>query len=90
MAKSEYAQFNLGSAYKKMGKIQLAIDAFNAGYSYNKRSTFILKALSDTYYETGDLKNAKKFYEEYIENNKRFNNKDVKEKLKNIEEEIST
>lgn len=90
MTKSEYAQFNLGSAYKKMGKIQLALDAFNAGYLYNKRSTFILKALGDTYYETGDLKNAKKFYEEYIENNKRFNNKDVKEKLKNIEEQIST
>lgn len=85
ITKSEYAQFNLGSAYKKLGKTQKALDAFKAGYEYNKRSTFILKALGDTYYETGDFTNAKKYYEEYLENNKRFNNKDVEEKLKIIE-----
>ena len=89
MTKSEYAQFNMGSAYKKLGKTKEALDAFKAGYEYNKRSTFILKALGDTYYETDDFSNAKKYYEEYIENNKRFNNKDVKEKLKKIEDESS-
>lgn len=89
IAKSEYAQFNLGSAYKKLGKTKEALDAFKAGYEYNKRSTFILKALGDTYYETGEYGDAKKYYEEYLENNKRFNSKDVEGKLKEIEEKIS-
>jgi len=85
---SEYAQFNLGSAYKKLGKTKEALDAFNAGYEFNNRSTFILKALGDTYYETGKYYDAKKYYEEYLEINKRFNNKDIEEKLKQIEENL--
>lgn len=89
ITKSEYAQFNMGSAYKKLGKTKEALEAFLAGYEHNKRSTFILKALGDTYYETEDFTTAKKYYEEYLENNKRFNNKDVKEKLKDIEAKLS-
>ncbi len=88
IAKSEYAQFNMGSAYKALGKTKEALDAFKAGYDYNTRSTFILKALGDTYYETGDFANAKKYYEEYLESNKRYNNKDVKKKLSEIDKLI--
>lgn len=86
ISNSEYANFNMGSAYKKLGKTQEALDSFKAGYDFNKRSTFILKALGDTYFETGNYEEAKKYYEEYLENNKRFNSKDVQEKLKQIEE----
>ena len=89
MTKSEYAQFNLGSAYKKLDKTQEALDAFKAGYGYNSRSSFILKALGDTYYELNDYKNAKKYYEEYLEVNKRYSNKDIKEKLEKIEQSMS-
>lgn len=86
ISNSEYAHFNMGSAYKKLGKTQEALDSFKAGYEFNKRSTFILKALGDTYFETGNYEEAKRYYEEYLENNKRFNSKDVQEKLKQIEE----
>ena len=88
MTKSEYAQFNLGSAYKKQGKIEEALDAYLAGYEYNSRSGFILKALGETYFESGDYVNAKKYYEEYLEINKRFNNSDVEEKLQEIEKKL--
>lgn len=90
ISNSEYAHFNMGSAYKKLGKTQEALDSFKAGYEFNKRSTFILKALGDTYFETGNYEEAKRYYEEYLENNKRFNSKEVQEKLKQIEERGAT
>ncbi len=82
---SEYVQFNLGSAYKKLGNTAEALNAFKAGYDFNKRSGFILMALGDTYYEIGDFASARKYYEEYLEINKRFDNANVKEKLRKIE-----
>jgi len=86
---SEYAQFNLGSAYKKLGRIDEAVEAFLKGYEYNSKSSFILKALGDTYYETADYKNAQKYYQEYLVVNKRFDNKEVEEKLAEIREKLS-
>ncbi len=88
ITKSEYAQFNMGSAYKKLGKTEEALKAFHDGYAYNKRNSFLLKALGDTYYERAQYKNAQKYYKEYIENNKRFNNKEIEEKLDEIEKKL--
>ena len=88
ITKSEYAQFNMGSAYKELGKTEEALKAFHEGYNYNNRSSFILKALGDTYYETSQYKNAQKYYEEYIEVNKRFDTKEVKEKLEEIKKKL--
>lgn len=85
IAKSEYASFNLGSAYKKLGKTEEAIDAFLAGYEKNSRSTFILKALGDIFHETGQYGNAKKYYEEYLENS-RIKNEEVLERLEEIKQ----
>jgi tetratricopeptide (TPR) repeat protein len=84
LSKSEYAQYNLGSAYKKTGRTDEALSAFLKGYEYNNRSSFILEALGDTYHELGDMENARKYYEKYIETNKRYENAHVKEKLDEI------
>ena len=89
LTKSEYAQFNLGSAYKKLGKTEDALKAFLKGYEYNNKMGFILKALGDTYYETADYKSAQRYYEEYLEVNKRFKNTETKKKLKKIREMLS-
>lgn len=85
---SEYAAYNLGTAYKEMGKLDEAIREYLKGYNYNKRSSFILKALGETYYEVNDLENAKKYYEEYLEVNKRYNNKESEDKLEEIRSKI--
>lgn len=89
ITKSEYAQFNLGSAYKKLGKIDEALKSFIKGYEYNSKSSFILKALGETYYEIGDYRNAQKYYEEYLEINKRFDSTEVENKLDEIREILS-
>lgn len=89
LTKSEYAQFNLGSAYKKLGKIEEALEAFHKGYEYNDKIGFILKALGDTYYETADYENAKKYYEEYLVVNKRYKNTETKERLEEIQKILS-
>ncbi len=85
ITKSEYAQYNMGSAYKKLGKTEEALKAFHDGYDYNNHSGFILKALGDTYYETAQYENAQKYYREYLETNKRFNNEEVEKKLEEVE-----
>ena len=90
LSKSEYADYNIGMAYKKLGKIDEALEAFKAGYVTNKRSSFILTALGDTYYDNGDYADAKKYYEEYIQYNSRFNSKAIKEKLKKIDEKLKS
>ena len=89
LTNSEYAQFNLGSAYKKLGKIEEALEAFHKGYEYNDKSGFILKALGDTYYETADYENAKKYYDEYLVINKRYKNTETKERLEEIQKILS-
>lgn len=89
LTKSEYAQFNLGSAYKKLGRIEEALEAFHKGYEYNDKIGFILKALGDTYYETEDYENAKKYYEEYLVANKRYKNTETKERLEEIQKILS-
>ncbi len=89
ISKSEYAQFNLGSAYKKLGKTEEALEAFLKGYEYNDKMGFILKAIGDTYYETADYKNALRYYEEYLEVNKRYKNTEIKERLEEIRKILS-
>lgn len=84
LTNSEYAQFNLGSALKKLGRTDEALDAFLKGYGYNKHSGFILKALGDTYYETGDYENAGKYYEEYLEHVKVSKNNEIRKRLDEI------
>lgn len=85
---SEYAAYNLGTAYKEMGKLDDALKEYLKGYSFNNRSSFILKSLGETYYEINDLENAKRYYEEYLEVNKRYNNKDIEDKLDEIKSKI--
>lgn len=77
---SVYGYHNLGAAYKAKGKSHDAIDAFLAGYKIDKKCTFILKDLGDIYYDTGDLKNAKKYYSEFTKNSS-YTDKDVKKRL---------
>jgi|LSQX01.1.fsa_nt_gb tetratricopeptide (TPR) repeat protein len=86
---SEYAQYNMGCAYKKLGKTKEALKAFHDGYKFNNRSGFIVEALGETYHEMSDYKNAKKYYEEYLEINKRFDNKEVEEKLEEVNRMLS-
>lgn len=90
IAKSEYAWFNLGSAYKKTGRTSEALSAFHEGYNFNSHSGFILYALGETYYETGDYTNAKRYYEEYIDNDRWLENSDVQERLKQIRNMLKT
>lgn len=89
LTKSEYAEFNLGSAYKKLNRTEDALDAFLKGYEFNKHSSFIVKALADTYYEIEDYENAQRYYKEYIEINNRSKNTDIKKRLKEIEDKLS-
>ncbi len=84
LSKSEYAQYNIGSAYKKLGKLKEALEAFKKGYEYNSRSSFILTALGDLYYENGDYGNAKKYYEEYLKYYSRFDKGEIRKKLETI------
>lgn len=88
--KSEYAYFNMGQAYRKLGDTEKAIESLLKGYDTNSRSSFILKALGETYNEKGDLIRAKRYYEEYLENNKRYKNVEVKEALSKINEELDS
>ncbi len=85
LSRTEYACYNLGSAYAKCGRIDEALSSFLKGYGYNHRSSFILKALGDTYYESGDFENAGKYYREYVENNKMYENTRVNERLNEID-----
>ncbi len=85
LSKSEYAHYNLGSAYAKTGRINEALASFLEGYEYNHRSSFILEAIGDTYYELGDFENARKYYMKYVENNKTYENAKVNERLNKIE-----
>ncbi|HEX2945783.1 MAG TPA: hypothetical protein VHT96_07490 [Clostridia bacterium] len=88
--KSEYAEFNLGSAYQKLGKTDDALKAFLKGYEFNKHSSFIVKAVADTYYELKDYRNAKRYYKEYLELNKRSKNTNINKRLKEIESKLSS
>lgn len=88
LTNSEYAQFNLGSALKKLGKTDEALDAFLKGYGYNKHSSFILKALGDTYYEIEDYVNAGKYYEEYLEHIKVSKNNEILKRMVEIEKKL--
>jgi len=85
---SEYAYYNMGQAYKSINNLDKSIESFLKGYEVNNRSSFILKALGEIYYEKGDLTNAKKYYEEYLELNKRYNNTEIMEALSKINEEL--
>lgn len=88
-SKSEYAEFNLGSAYQKLGKTDEALKAFLKGYEFNKHSSFVVKAVADTYYGIKDYRNAQKYYKEYIELNKKSKNTDIKKRLEEIENKLS-
>ena len=81
ITKSEYAEYNIGSAYDKMGNTGESLKAYLDGYRINNRSTFILKALGDSYYKLGDYKNSIFYYEEYIKNNRGYDNPDIKKKI---------
>lgn len=85
ITKSEYADYNLGSAFKKMGRTKEALNYFLKGYKTNNKSTFILKVLGDTYNEMRDYKNARFYYEEYLKNSRSYENKDIRKKIKEIE-----
>jgi tetratricopeptide (TPR) repeat protein len=82
--KSEYAYHNLGMAYKNLGKTDESIKAFLEGYKLDNKSTFILKALGNTYYEIKDYKNAAFYYEEFLKNNIYSDNKEIRIKLDEI------
>jgi len=66
ISKSKYAYHNIGLAYKKLGKIDKANDAFLEGYKLDNKCSFILKDLGYAYYEKKDFKNAKYYFEEYL------------------------
>lgn len=89
-SKSEYAEFNLGSAYQKLGRTDDALKAFLKGYEFNKHSSFIVKALADTYYDMKDYRNAQKYYKEYIEINNKSKNTNIKKRLDEIESKLSS
>jgi tetratricopeptide (TPR) repeat protein len=89
-SKSEYAEFNLGSAYQKLGRTDDALQAFLKGYEFNKHSSFIVKAVADTYYDMKDYRNAQKYYKEYIEVNNKSNNSNIKKRLDEIESKLSS
>ena len=84
ITKSEYAEYNIGSAYDKMGNTTQSLKAYLDGYSINNRSTFILKALGDSYYKLGDYKNSIFYYEEYIKNNRGSDNPSIKKKIEEM------
>ncbi|HHW30521.1 MAG TPA: tetratricopeptide repeat protein [Clostridiaceae bacterium] len=82
--KSKYAYNNIGSAYKEMGMLDKAIEAYLEGYKLDNRCTFILKALGNTYYEKGDYKNAKFYFEEFLKYNIYSDNEEIRKKLEEI------
>jgi hypothetical protein len=84
ITKSEYADYNMGLAYKKLGKSKEALDAYLEGYRTNNKSTFILQALGDEFYEMKDFNNAKFYYEQYLKNS-RDNNLNIRNKIKEID-----
>lgn len=88
ITKSEYADYNIGSAYDKMGNTTKSLDAYLDGYKINNHSTFILKALGDSYNKLGDYKNSIFYYEEYIKNNRGTDNKSVKNKIDEMKKEM--
>jgi len=82
--KSEYAYYNMGEAYKGMGKNQDAIKAFLEGYKLNPKDTSILMALGNIYFEIKDFKNARTYYEEFLKYNINSEDKEILKKLKEI------
>lgn len=86
---SVYAYNNLGSAYKKMGKSEDAIQAFLSGYRLDGKATFILENLGDMYYEANDWTQARFYYEEYNENT-RYNNEKIRDRLKEMDSQTQT
>lgn len=85
---SEYAYNNMGLAYDEMGKTQEAIKAYLEGYRINPKKTFILKALGNDYYKIGDLKNAKRYYEEFLKINIYADSKEIKKKVEEIDQKL--
>lgn len=90
LSKSEYANYNMGQAYKKLGKSDEALDAFKAGYENNNKSSFILTALGDMYYDNGDYTIAKKYYDEYMQYHSRFATKAIKNKIEEIDKKLKS
>ena len=88
ITKSEYAEYNIGSAYFKMGDTRKSLDAYLAGYGINKRSTFILKALGESYEKLKDYKNSIFYYEEYVKNNRGSDNEGIKKKIDEMKKEL--
>jgi len=84
MSRSQYACHNKGLAYKKLGMVAEAINSFLQGYSYDNKSTFIIRSLGDTYYEIKDYKNARFYYEEYLKYSRSGDRKDVKARIEEI------
>ncbi len=87
--KSEYAYFNLGSAYEKLIEPDKALDAYLKGYRVNDKATFLLKALGNLYSEKKDYKNAKFYYERFLEYNDYNDSKDIKKKLEDIDKKLN-
>ncbi|HBQ64125.1 MAG TPA: hypothetical protein DD727_04220 [Clostridiales bacterium] len=65
--KSVYAYHHLGQAYRKQGKYSLAAETLLKGYELDKKCSFILEALGDTYYDAGNMELAVKYYQEFLE-----------------------
>ena len=86
MVDSVYAYHNLGQAYKSLGKYEEALQAFLSGYKLDSKSTFILKALGNTYSEINDFKNAKMYYEEFLKLNTYSDSKEIEKKLEEIKD----
>jgi tetratricopeptide (TPR) repeat protein len=84
ITKSEYAQYNIGSAYYKLGDTRESLEAYLAGYRINNRSTFILKALGESYENLKDYKNSIFYYEEYVKNNRGYDNSSIKKKIEEL------
>lgn len=82
---SVYTCNNLASAWKKKGDTAKAIEYYLKGYEIDKKCTFILLGLGDTYYEQNDYVHAKKYYTEFLENNRyEKDNEEVRKKLEAI------
>ncbi|HHW47913.1 MAG TPA: tetratricopeptide repeat protein [Clostridiaceae bacterium] len=83
ISKSKYAYHNLGLAYKKLGRIDEAIDAFLEGYKLDNKCSFILRELGYAYYEKKDYENARYYFEEYLKLCS-YGKKNIEEKLNEI------
>ncbi len=82
---SVYAYNNLGLAYKNLGQTENSLQAFNSGYNIDRKCTFILKNLGNTYYEKHDYNNARFYYQEFLRYNIYSDNKEIQKKLDEIE-----